>query len=138
MCLQINTKINNKQKAIDKYKKIAKKDLTVYKVFREYRGKFYSPFRSTRYDIGYHYYQTDNKFTFKFFYSMGNRDYKLNIERGLHAYTSISKCYNHMSINYNSVIVQCTMPKGSEYFVSSWCNEIVSDNLILEKILEYI
>lgn len=142
MCLTIKTN-ETIEEAIQKYKRIATKNIIVYKIFhkKEWNNQYgkgcsyISPYRNYSYRLGYHYYQTGKKFT----YTMWCISSILNIFEGLHAYRGINYIrtyYKAALIHKNKyAIIKCIIPKGSEYYVGN-AGDIVSDNLILDSVFK--
>lgn len=141
MCLTVYTDAKTRKDAIKECKKIAKKDIIVYKTLYEHTGFkntiLRSPYMTMDYKIGYHYYQTGRKFGIKYVRNNCDLEYSyIDIDEGLHAYTTIKTALkNYIRSMYINCIVQCRIPKGSEYFIDN-TDEIVTDNLILEKMYE--
>jgi len=124
MCLNIWQKPLTKEDYIKLNKKIAKKDITVYKRLR-LNGA--SPYKAMLYEEGFHYYQTGKKFGINF----NEFSRKLEIERGLHSYKTLKRAKE--TTTYRYIIIEMVIPLGSEYFESDNDKEIVSDNLIWYK-----
>jgi len=132
-------------------KKIAKKDITVYKVLYRFGRKnkiYYAPFRDDyHYKMGYHY--TIDKLGMKRdgMYAVINEGYHCyslnayaNTQRDgkiLNIYSSNNDrpCMLHCYVGKlacKTIIFKCTIPKGSTYYINKK-GEIVTDNLILDR-----
>jgi hypothetical protein len=129
----------------DKLKKIATKDIQVYKILVKQKMKnnqyvYSTPYYNFRYDPNFHYYQTGKKFTFwhepnQYEYSEISKKHRLVINRGLHAYKhKLSKALKqtlHEAQDVQgmtAVIATMYIPKGSIYYENR--EAVVSDNLI--------
>jgi hypothetical protein len=126
--LQYNYIINN-------VFKVAKKDITIYKLLnlKNKKGKiiYYSPYRGTKYELNNHYYQTKQKFTIDIA-NIGMPSSKfIMVNRGLHSYTDYDFSRLRDSSIANACYVKAIIPKGSLYLRGDSETEIVSDNLIL-------
>ena len=111
--------------------KIAKEDITVFKVLKEYNyivPEYTSPYRDHTYEMGKTYKSyLDNPRT-------GYRSRTL-ISKGIHSFRSkaaanklIKELPSTLTSWLNLVIVQCVIPKGSKYHLG-YNLEIVSDKL---------
>ena len=144
MCLSIYFPAGtqyNLESAVKNCKKVAGKDLYVFKRLRKIDDKFVPPFQyynsNLEYKEGFHYYQTTPKFSFNFrdlqydSYIDG-KPYRsvLEINEGLHAYTT------SLYIDKDEYYAICRIPKGSTYYLSYNGLEIVTDNLIIDKIIK--
>lgn len=89
-------------------------------------GKYVTPYRQYPMELGMHYYQTNQKFTFS---CNRGKIGRLDINRGLHSHVSFKIAEENRQ--FSEVIVKCIIPKGSQYFKNE--TDIVSDNLILLK-----
>lgn len=128
-------KLHLNHPTVSKYKRISKSTITCYKIVRKNTldnktASYYSMYLNFNYEIGFHYFNVGrNKFVIKCTSSGKN----ILIYEGLHAYTSLAKVKKKMrAYNKNYVILKCIIPKGSEYFIDTVKNEIVSDNLIIK------
>jgi hypothetical protein len=144
MCLSIYFEVGteyNLKSAVKNHKKVAEKDLYVFKHLRKINNKFVPPFRYYNSDLeykeGFHYYQTTPKFSLAFRdlqYDkyIDGKTYKsvLEINEGLHAYTS------SLYIDKYEYYAICIIPKGSTYYLNYNGREIVTDNLIIDKIIK--
>lgn len=135
----------------------ANKDITVYKRLRAVKWKnqykegiiFTAPIRKMRYHLGYHYYQTNPKFVGSLlprYKCKIRKDFttppEININKkislsyiideGLHAHPNLDSAKKFKS--YKEYIIECTIPKGSTYYLGT-NNDIVTDNLILNKVI---
>lgn len=124
MCFIIRVKSEKDFKKV-RIPKVAKKDITVYKVL-QLNG--YSPYRSNfKYEKGYHYYQTDKEPAFTFFES--SFPLRLEINRGLH---SCKTKHAAEKIRWfypeGRKIVKMIIPKGAKYYENE--EHYVSDQLI--------
>jgi len=134
MCLTLKnptTKLTIEE-AIKLHKKVATKNITVYKVLGIVGNGYQTPYQNYPMDLNTHYYNVGkNKFTFDLSY------YKLNVNQGLHAYTSLAKAKLKAMSGYlkcwwpDRVIVKCIIPKKSVYFINEYKHEICTDNLII-------
>lgn len=115
---------------------IATEDIVCYKVLKQYkncRKKIYeTPYQDFKVKLGAHYYQEGKKFQIKKISASYYSGPALEIEEGLHSWQNLSKAkesVGYSSYFYIKVIVKCTIPKGSEYYIG--INEdYCSDNLI--------
>lgn len=128
MCLFVKgSEKLSKKEAIEKLKKIAKKDITVYKVMIRtgergvYKGYYQSHFK---YKSGYHYYQDGKEAHFTFSKEKGK---SLLVDRGLHSFK-----FDPGKNWGNIVTLECTIPKGATYYEGDF-NEYVSNELIIVK-----
>ncbi len=127
MCLTIQCKSRAEARNLRKNPFIAKEDIVVYKNFYRRRGVYESPYRGFIYERGYTYYQVGKAFSFT-----GEKNPYLNpaileVNKGLHAYTS--KAYARSRYSFYVTTIQCIIPKGSKYYKNS--TEIVADQLII-------
>ena len=119
-----------------KYTKVAKKNITAYKVvdysvnFEE--NKFYSLIRRFVYKIGTTY--TVEKFTGKLnFYFWMDRA-QLSIDKGFHCYTSLKRAVEH---NNGHDIMKVTIPRGTKYILSNReHSELVALKIKVNKLVE--
>lgn len=147
MCLIIPTNTESLGKAIKQSKKIATKDIVVYKVVKVGKKwknqygegyKFISLYENFPYKLGYHYYQKDKKFSFNLYSNcVYNSSFILEIYKGLHAYIKLDEIIVLKSTYTDRAIIKCIIPKGSEYFVGTH-NDIVTDNLIFDSVVKII
>jgi hypothetical protein len=139
MCLTIRVPLG---KNVEDFKKIANNNIICYKrlmakKWKNQHGsgiKLTSPFKNFPYEIGYHYYQEgDEKFRIEkdHFLSLSNSN-SWDIHDGLHSYNNLNCAINLK--NLDEVIVECTIPQGSEYFEGTF-GDLVSDQLIINKII---
>jgi len=110
---------------LDNIFQIAKKDIIVYK--RVYPD-LTSNIQLFQYELGMHYYQTDEEFGFRV------KHLGLKVYKGLHAFTK-KPIIPYWSDN---IILKCIIPKGSLYLIQDNDKEIVSNNLIVDKIIIYL
>lgn len=150
MCLTIKTPkgtiFTYLNDCIKRYKQVTKQDMIVYKtLYYKYlhnegqkwknqygsgivNTKFTSPYCNFEYELGYHYYQEGKD---KFTYDYNNSCTEFYVNKGLHAWLSQKTAESRRAGN---IVVECIIPKGSEYFKGEY--DIVSDNLILVKIVK--
>lgn len=147
MCLSITATVKDMDKAINKHKKIANKDIIVYKRLigpKKWANKYgsgvrlKSPHKGFSYEMGVHYFNKGNTLKERFGFNWSHISNILSIHEGLHAYTTYSKAKGIQTISgdLNVNIFKCIIPKGSTYFVCKWDQEICSDNLIIESIMK--
>lgn len=129
MCLEIK-RISSK-KEVERLKKgvKVKKDFIVYKTLDFYNSSYRSPFRSFKYEKGYHYYQTEDKFGIHSEYDYFSKRHFISIDEGLHAYTNLKEALRRAYFSC-MIVVGMVIPKGSTVYFSSNKQEVVSDNLI--------
>ena len=123
MCLTIK---NNTRK------RTAKKDMTVYKVVNRltnpYNGKtfFTTPYRAAPVEIGKTYRSELIRYV--------KNGYK-RIDVGIHSFVDLLWAERYVFSATSRVIVRCTIPAGSKYYVG-YEHEIASDTLRYDEIIE--
>jgi hypothetical protein len=113
-------------------RKIAKTDITVYKVLNEFDTYYKTPFQRTIVEIGKTYYSDIKRNLFS---------NKINV--GLHSFVELYGTYWLLKNKYNDrVVVSCIIPKGSVYYVGYMKSSlttvekaIVSDTIRYDKII---
>jgi hypothetical protein len=141
MCLTLRTKRGSLPSSV---KKIAKKDIKCYKILESGKkwanqhgkgAKYRSLFIGFEYELGFTYYQT-GKEKFKTrgpFNSWRSADCaEWEIHDGLHSFTSKSKALEKLKNRNYLSIIECTIPKGAEYYIGL-NDDYVSDQLTLNK-----
>lgn len=133
MCLTLN--YNNLSAAYKARKNplVAKQDIVVFKMLKKVgdgrKTKYQSPYRTFEYNRGTHYYEEKgNEFGKKVYASWGK--VTMDINQGLHAYTTLEKADMEAYRSSNLVIFKMIIPKGSLYYINVNSREIVADNLI--------
>lgn len=119
MCLRLS---------INAIKHIAKEDIKVYKVLICKNGHLEAPIMDYKYTMN-----TLNVLNYPLrLLGSGNKVY---IEDGFYSFISKTDaiCYTFAFINARVCIVECTVPKGSEYYTDDIT--IVSNKLIVNKII---
>lgn len=116
--------------------KIAEKDIFVWKRFhltnynlseknRELGiNELKSPYRNENYQLG---------LTYKAKFDKYHR-YSYVVNKGIHAYISFKAANSRK--NYSEVIIKCTIPKGSQYYLGNR-EDIVSNQLILPETFKW-
>lgn len=83
------------------------------------------------------YYNTGKReFGTKIVNTYGYKDkWKVEIDRGIHSFDKpeSAKDYIVYWTNYDVIVVECIIPKGSKYYTTTDGKEIVSNNLIIPK-----
>ncbi len=129
MCLVLNN-----QWKLAHRSKVAKEDMTVYKVMQRspslvnYKGeevfprdRFFSPFRFEEYSLG----QTiKSGFSYGLVSGVGGFLPKFSVERGIHSLPTIDaankmKPYTRDQY-FQTIIVKCVIPKGARYHEGYW------------------
>jgi len=113
-------------------RKIAKTDITVYKVLNEFDTYYKTPFQRAKVEIGKTYYS-----------DIKRKLFSNHIDIGIHSYVNLRDTY--WLLNKRSrerVVVSCTIPKGSVYYVgymrislTTIAKSIVSDTIRYDKII---
>lgn len=130
MCLTVNERFKSKEAAIAAASNplIAKEDIIVYKALGAFRNdektRARSPHRFFEFEKGYHYYQDDDTFGFRYNFDAWEAEWKIVIHEGLHACLKKSRAENH-----SKNVVRMTVPKGTKYFLNK-LGDIVSTQLI--------
>jgi hypothetical protein len=110
--------------------KVAKKDITCYKILikisgsNQYSDRLRSMYRGFKYTTG-KLYQDLNVFK-------NIKEHHVLIENGYHSYVS-SHPYLKEELYGRDKIYKCTIPKGSLYFYSPSKQEYVSNQIIIHK-----
>ena len=112
--------------------RIAEKDIMCYKTLYSYINTQLNAriFRSLFFDFRY----VENEL-----YELEKPKALVNenglINRGFHSFTKVNTALNGLFAE--RVLVQCIIPKGSEYYVNNHNNEYVSNKIIIKKLLIY-
>lgn len=112
-------------------RKIAKTDITVYKVLNEFDTCYRTPFQRAKVEIGKTYYS-----------DIKHNLFSKRIDVGIHSFVDFYDTYWLLMNKLNNrVVVSCTIPKGSKYYIGvmktsriTYCKTIVSDTIIYNKI----
>lgn len=114
--------------------KIAKKDITCYKVFdhnarsQNQHGKYVrSMHRRFNYKIGV-LYELDGYMNAAYNWFWGVK----TIEVGLHSFIDFRSAMSSMLSD--ELVYKCTIPKGSRYYYNPQTKEYVSDQIIIKKL----
>jgi len=137
MCLTLYIKKEDRHKSKQelslKYRKRANKDITTYKVLvKNSEERLLSLFRGKKYDLNSHYYQVGS-FDKQFSFALYENTFSIYI--GLHSYKTLSMAKIKARYSADRVIIKCTIPKGSWYYINAKHRELVSNNLILHEII---
>ena len=126
-------------------KNIAEKDIICYKVFHFY-DIFFEQFDRTKIQIDKDKIQKIYSEWMNFLYIPYKKQEHINlkiendiihyiIEEGYHSYSTFERAQYRLGYNSNLKIIECIIPKDSEYYVNSR-DEVVSSNIIVtDKIL---
>ena len=137
MCLRLKQKFPRviDAKRFSETPLIASRNLTVYKVLDlvevNKEKEYYSTYRSTQYREG----ETKEvpKFSFKITSPYKRcAPWSLDIHSGLHSFRKIEKAYILMWRD-ETVLIKCTIPKGTPYFKNEDTGEYVSLKLQMPK-----
>lgn len=127
MCLTIrNFKTKKEAITFSKKPKKAIKDITVYKVLNLDNRSIYEKFL---YEKGKEYYRYGEKLFGISVYKQYYGAYKIEIDDGLHAYTSKVIARRKSDYDFSRKMVKMIIPKGALYFEDKLNHEIVSSKL---------
>jgi hypothetical protein len=110
---------------------IAKRNITVYKVLIKRKGRYLTLWRECPVQIGKTYTSKLVKRMINDHFDSSN--WGIGIEEGLHSYRYYKAIKDSCCIK-----VKCIIPKGSQYYVGTFCEyvSIASDKLTYVKIIE--
>jgi len=100
--------------------KIAKNDLYTIKVLSIYNNNLLSPYQSSEYKLG----KIKSAGVISKKHKIG-----VKLERGLHSFYKIPKCWFSDNFLHNQVLVLCQIPKESTYYLGH-DGDIISNKLI--------
>jgi hypothetical protein len=121
MCLNTGKYTKKPPKA-----KIAKEDITVYKVLLKQGKKYFGLYKTKfQWERGIHYYQSGTHFSFsKGFWNTWM------VHEGLHACLTKSRTKVHTQHESKAVVVKMIVPKGARYHLNQFKTEIVASEMI--------
>ena len=122
-------------------KNIAEKDIICYKVFH-IQNIIFEQFDKSKIQKLYSEYMNFLYIPYKkqehINLKIENDIIRYIIDEGYHSYSTFERAQYRLHYNSNLKIIECIIPKDSEYYVNSR-QEIVSSNIIVtDKILNYI
>ena len=102
-------------------KKIAKRDITCYKILQNISGELFSTVQYFRYKLH------------KLYKTKIDKPKYWGINHGFHSYSN-KKCLLENCI-ISTKNVKCIIPKGSEYYYNPFYTEYVSNQIIIKEII---
>ena len=129
-------------------KNIAEKDIICYKVFH-FEDIFFEQFDRTKIQIDKIKIQKLYSEYMHFLYIPYKNQEHINlkiendiiryiIEEGYHSYSTFERAQYYIGYNSNLIIIECIIPKDSEYYVNSRQEIVSSDIIVTDKILHYL
>ena len=139
MCLRIteNFKTRKVAREFAADLKVTKTNKTVYKVLIYYHGinLYVGPYQRTEYEPNE--LKTVKKFGIQI-KTFGYHLWKIEIEKGLHACTTLDSAIRLAQYVKNPTIIKCIIPKGTPYFINNDKKEIVTLALQMPKVFKQI
>ena len=118
-------------------KNIAEKDIICYKVFH-FEDIFFEQFDRIKIQKLYSEYMNFLYIPYKkqehINLKIENDRIRYIIEEGYHSYSTFERAQYYIGYNSNLKIIECIIPKNSEYYVN-YRDEVVSSNIIVTDII---
>ena len=115
--------------------KIAKKDITCYKVVKlkginQYKGVLKSYVKNFKYDLNTLYPKIDNfEISIHYYNTLKYSKNRGVINEGYHSFSNYNKAIGWLNPFVDSIVIKCIIPKGSKYFYDPIGEECVSDQI---------
>ena len=137
MCLTVDKEFKTRQEVRDFFAKplITKTNKVVYKVLERFGPIYNSPYQNMDYKLGE--LKTVPKFGVIIGKSLLRNVWDMDIEKGIHACTTLYRARQIVNNGSFRVIVRCYIPKGTPYFIGNY-NDIVSLALQMPKKFKHI